>query len=669
MSDTLPLWPIAPNWADPITEQIEFRTAIMSGALGHEQRQAMRFRPRRSIEATFAPFESERAFVMLALQRKGAEQWRVPLWFDSTRLTAAAGIGATSLYFNTVGREYRSGDFAYLVGPDAFSGERVEVLDVLPDRITLVDGTTRAWGAGTQIHPCRRAWIDAGELGNVTSRAAQFSARFDIDTDSDYDFSADDAPQYQGHPLLVHRPNWAESVTYSFEQRFAEFDPGVGPRSRFNIADRAFAVNRYSLLLHGQAEISAFRSLAYRLRGSQRAVWVPSHGLDTTVAAPAAMGDSTLDVARIGFELMGGITPDIAHVLIGNDEAVHLVDLGSAPASGQERLQLEGSLGRDVAVGERISLLSLARLEQDVVKINHITDGVATANVSWKSFTEGRDGTAAGVLATPVGVMNDTPCGVAVCPTIQTGSWPLVAQVNVPNPLPAYSLDEYRLNIDLQFLVCHPTGGLLRVILYMGAAGPTVSCQVLQVTDESEVAVSFTCLTDSIGNPCGSLAYGAPTTYDYTFPIIVDGLELSGRFYYTGSQIGIEISDPNGTGITPATDLAVPFDNSVNIWGTPYQDPAVTAAGFLRVLLTGITTELTTSLANNHDFNAVITHGGVVSGGKIQRLSARHNTYEPARVLRFYAVFGARRTYELTKRITETQLYSLTSSGNPGPWP
>lgn len=412
MTDTLPLWPIAPNWVDPVVERLEFRTAVMSGILGHEQRQAVRYRPRRTIEATFTPFESERAFAMLALQRKGAEQWRVPLWFDSARLTAGASAGATVLYFDTTGREYRAGDFAYLVGPDAFSGERVEVLDVFPDRITLVDGTTRAWGKGAQIHPCRRAWIDAGEWGNVTSRAAQFSARFDIDTDSDYEPGVGTIQIYQGQPLLAHRPNWAEQLTLAYEQQFQEFDPGTGPRVRFAPADRAFSVTRYALLLHGAAEIAEYRALMYHLRGQQRSVWVPTYGHDLIVAAPAVSGGSVIDVSRVGLGDLGGITPDIADVIIGRDLPVRFSNLGAAPSTEQERLLLVSPLPRDVAAGEAVSLLSLARLEQDVIAINHITDGIAKTTLAWKAFTDGRDGSAAGVLPIPIAEMNSTPCGV-----------------------------------------------------------------------------------------------------------------------------------------------------------------------------------------------------------------------------------------------------------------
>lgn len=416
MTDTLPLWTLAPNWAEPIVERIEFSTAVLGGTLGHEQRAALRFVPRRSIEASFTPVDEDRTYALLSLQRRGALQWRVPLWFDAARLTAAASAGATTLYFDTAGREYRGGDFAYLVGSDAFAGERVEVFAVFADRITLAAPLARGWAAGARIHPCRAGWISTGDVSQVTSKVASFTLRVDIDTDSDYTPGSDDAQVYQGLPLLVHRPNWSDPVDLAFEYSYSEFDPGQGPRARENPAGRAFSITRYGLLLDGIAEISSYRSLLYRLRGRQRPVWVPSHGRDLRVAVAAASGSTQLDVLRAGLALNGGITPDIADLLIGSDLPLRLTGLGSGQPAGQERLLLDDPLPRAMAAGERASLLSLVRLEQDTIAINHITDRVAKSTLAWKAFTDGRDGSAEGALTIPLTAMNDTACGSEPAP-------------------------------------------------------------------------------------------------------------------------------------------------------------------------------------------------------------------------------------------------------------
>lgn len=407
-----PTWTWKPNWQSPVLERIEFQTGLLTGTLGHVQALAHRVLPRRSVEASFTLLGAERTALALSLQRLGAVEWRIPLWFDSARLTAGAAIGATTLALDTSLREYTAGGFAFLPGPDCFGGETVEINTVAADHITLAAPLEQAWAAGSRIHPCKTAWLNPNGLSGLTGSVGIGAVRFNIDTDTEYDVGVETAPTYQGYPILQHRPNWAQQISTDFERELFEFDPGQGRRFRSDPPDRAFMLTRYSMLFDSFAEKAAFRSLLYRLRGQQKPLWVPSFNDDIRMVSGALSGDDELLVERCGFGLVGGVSDDIADVLISRNLPVRISTIAAPPDPSIERLVLDDVLPRDVAAGERGSLLSLSRLDQDVITLTHVTDEVATAPLTWKTFTPGRDGTAVGHQPIPETEMNDTPCGV-----------------------------------------------------------------------------------------------------------------------------------------------------------------------------------------------------------------------------------------------------------------
>lgn len=437
----LPVWTLRPNWSNSVAERLMWMTDVMRSATGHEQAASPRLAPRRSIEATFNPTRNERTFLELCVQRLGRTEWMVPLFFHRSALTAAATATDTTLYADTVDLEFADGGMALLVGPDAFTCEAVRIDTVAADALTLVAPLTGDWPAGTTVHPLRRAWIDASSLESITSRVGGARIRFDVDRGNDLDGGAEEFTLYQGLPVISHLPNWSQRVETSFDWMSSEFDSKTGLRRVIDEAGRAFQTKRYTLMLHGRDEQASLRKLLYRLRGRAVPGWIPSHNDDLTVARSALAGAELLDVQYVGLGYVGGITPDVAHMIIGGDEIVQADDLGGALADDEERLVLAAALSRNIAAGETASFLHLARLEGDTVSIDHLTDsdGVARVSLAFRQFTAGRDGSAAGDFPIPVTAMNSTPCGVSDCeppPADHVGE----IVITLPDPLPLMPL-------------------------------------------------------------------------------------------------------------------------------------------------------------------------------------------------------------------------------------
>ena len=409
----LPTWPFRPDWSSAIIERLMFKTASLQSITGAGQYVAVRQQPRRSVEARFLLTGTERTHLEMRLQRMGSTEHMVPLWFHRATLTSGVSAGATALPCNTVHREFRAGDFAYLVGEDVFSGETVEIASVADDALTLVDAIASDWAAGSVLHPLRAARFDAGDLDLTTNLVSAFTCRFDWDAGNDFDGGAETFTLYDGTPVLPWKPNWSENPKRGYEWRIDDFEGDTGLVARLDTAGRAFATTRGSYLLDGRSEQYAFRQLLYRLRGRQKPVWVPGLTSDIRVAEAAASGASTLSIARIGLAEVGGVSEDIAHILLSGNLAFEWDGLSAPADPSWERIDLAAPLGRDVAEGERGQFLHFARLDQDTITIRHETDsdGVASATLTWQDCDRSRDGSADGFHPIPDAEMTEGACG------------------------------------------------------------------------------------------------------------------------------------------------------------------------------------------------------------------------------------------------------------------
>ena len=409
----LPTWPFRPDWSSAIIERLTFKTAPLQSITGAGQYVAVRQQPRRSVEARFLLSGAERTHLELRLQRMGSTEHLVPLWFHRATLASGVSAGATTLPCDTVEREFRAGDFAYLVGKDVFSGETVEIASVADDGLTLVDAIASDWPAGSVLHPLRAARFDAGDLDLATNLVSAFACRFEWDAGNDFDGGAETFTVYDGTPVLPWKPNWSENPKRGHTWRIDEFEGDTGLVARLDTAGRAFATTRGSYLLDGRSAQYAFRQMLYRLRGRQKPIWVPGLTADIRVTDAALTGASTLSIARIGLAEVGGVSEDIAHILLSGDLAFKWDGLSAPADPAWERIDLVAPLSRDVAVGERGQFLHFARLDQDTITIRHETDsdGVASATLTWQDCDRSRDGSADGFHTIPDAEMTEGGCG------------------------------------------------------------------------------------------------------------------------------------------------------------------------------------------------------------------------------------------------------------------
>jgi hypothetical protein len=632
----LPVFSFRPNWGNGILERLDWMTDVLDSPSGAEQRNALRLSPRRSFEAQIDALAAERTFLDLFGRRFGAGEFMLPLWHDNGILTAGAAIAASSLAVDTIDREFVASGMALLMGADAFTCEAVQIATVASGSLTLSVPTVAAWPAGTSIHPLRRArFSDDPKLTLQTDRFSRSTMTFLLSGSQVYDGGSEELVTFGGYPILAPAPDWSSRLDLEFGRNLPAADGKVGLRSVVDTAGRAFSTQMHRWMLVGRPDQSAFRRLLYRLRGKQAPIWLPTFGGDLRIAATAAPGATHIDVAQCGLAYGGFPAAGRQHAITADGEALTLTTLATSPGPGVERINLSAPLAGALAVGDRLSFMDIGRLDSDAIEIHHETDsdGVATIEAPFRTFPDIRDGSADGFVPLPTATEAGSPC--FDCPLPFT-SFPFEAEATFPSPLPAYDISEQRAAFKVP-LYCYVAGICtpISISINMIAAGPQVT------VDANGCVTSAFCACGTIGNPI--------STFDVTYPIMMGGYELAGRFYYDGTKMGCVISNPGNHPVYVITQMEPSLDYTLPLYGTPAM--TLTGAALYDWLAIAnvygtIDTGWSETIAFAHDFNITIKANGTVISRPYQRSGNANSTYSSAYIIEAFAGIGSTNTSE-----------------------
>lgn len=410
----LPVWTIKHNWAQPITERLEWLTDVLISKSWAEQRRSLRLSPRRFFEYIVNPTRGERTMVDLMLRQLYSNQWLIPLWHDQAKMTAPAIVGAGRIEFDNRWREFVDGGWA-VIYKDAFTFEVVEIEGQDDTGLDLAEVTSGAWPKGSAVFPLRQGWMSdqSDSLDAITGSVGEAVVGFMIPDLNDYDSGAETFPLYLGRPVLTLPPNRAEPITAQLQRATADRDGQTGVIYRADEAGRCVGSQSYSWQVKGRLKRHEFRQLLYRLQGRQNAMWLPTFNDDLILAQDAAMAATVLSVEQAGLSYVEAPFPGREYVLIGG-VGRKFTAMAAPTTAGQERIVIAAP-GAPAALpaGTRFCFMDVGRLDQDTVEITHHTDsdGVLECAVVMKSFSDTRDASGVIYLPIPEAIAAGTPCG------------------------------------------------------------------------------------------------------------------------------------------------------------------------------------------------------------------------------------------------------------------
>ena len=383
------------DWSKPVVENLQWLTDILQSQTGYEQRRSLRLSPRISYNVELLLYDTERQYFDLAMIGWGAKTFAIPVWPQQQWLKTAHAIGGLIIYCDTTNRNFRANRLAILRGQTAFDNETVEVESVLPDRLILKRPMQKAWGKGTCLSPAVTAQLDQQpQLSKRNDKIMRTSVSLNVTEPVDHPAQFPTSI-YRGYPILEEKPNEQNDLTHSYERLLHSIENKTGFGLKTDLAKAAFGLYQYDWMTYGRKQQAALRSLFYALRGSQKAIWLPTFSADLTVKAVISANSKTIDIVWCGYSrfAQGQTGRQDIQITLRNRSVLYRRIIASAEINTTtERLELDQAFVNQINIADviNISFISLCRLSNDNLSIEHIndSDGIAKASATFRGIRQ-----------------------------------------------------------------------------------------------------------------------------------------------------------------------------------------------------------------------------------------------------------------------------------------
>lgn len=382
------------DWSKPVNESLQWLTNILQSSSGHEQRRSLRLAPRITYEADLLLYEQERQYFENIIVGWFDRTFAVPVWNHQQWLKTAHNAGGLVIYCVTAHRNFRANRLAILRGETAFDNETVEIESVLADRLILKRPLIKNWAAGTCLSPAVTAQLDAAPaLIKRTDRMMRTRVTLNVVEQVDYSQSVL-SPNYRNYPVLTQKPNESNDLTHTHERLIQTLDNNTGRFLKVDTAKAAFQVFQYAWMTYGRQQQANLKNLFYVLRGTQKAIWIPTFSDDLTVLSTSSGTANSLSIAFCGYTRfsLNQLSKRDIRIELKNGQILYRRIIAAAEVSTTEELieldQNFDNVNKDTVYS--ISFMSLCRLSSDTVNIEHIndSDGIAKCAVTWRGVRE-----------------------------------------------------------------------------------------------------------------------------------------------------------------------------------------------------------------------------------------------------------------------------------------
>jgi hypothetical protein len=377
-----------PNWREPITENLEWLTDVLTSHNDREQRMALRQDPRRAMKYLFT-FETQNKVNLFQGQLWGWQQqvFVVPIWPDWQFLSANIGIGTTVVNVNTQLRDFAVSNLV-LLWRDYLTWEVVEIQSLTSSQITLKKANICAWTTRDRIIPIRLGRLSRSlQIARPTATLAEATLSFSYEVGSAVSanrLGTSTWLQFQGLDVLTLPPNVADGdPDEAYERDFDTVDQGKGTWFVSDHSDGPMISRPYKWLLKTRQEIMNFLAFLEVRKGKAIPFWMPTWSKDLEQVQDMGASDLNILIKNIGY------TRYIKHHT-NRSMLIFYPSDGSAPivktitgcgesSNNTETLSLDTSFGviKHPADFKAISFLTYCRMDQDAFELTWHTDSIA----------------------------------------------------------------------------------------------------------------------------------------------------------------------------------------------------------------------------------------------------------------------------------------------------
>lgn len=390
------LFPFPADFNKDVIEAWEWKTDIITSFNNTEQRQCLRYRPRRSYEFSVMISREERSLFenLMWAHQKGV--WGVPMWHKPS-VTSVAYAAGEVLFTPDKVQDY-AGDYAvFFISPTQYEMVRLLHAD---GGVTLATPLVNTWPAGTFTFPVYAAKMKdnvdmASKLATLAAGSLSFSL---LSCPSPY--AGVPYPELSpevlvsGYRVLEYPHDWSAEVSGTFGIKAEMHDSGITDPTWEIEGSRPYVVQPHRFFLDSVSRIDQFLGLMDALKGRFLEFFLPSQKEDFKVLA-YRNGDNPykLLVKFCGFtDLVSASSqglPGRNRVRIEFSDGVvsYKRITGSVATEAGEELTLASALPEGYSAGDirLVSFLSIARLDSDRVELLYKSPRFAVAATTIKT--------------------------------------------------------------------------------------------------------------------------------------------------------------------------------------------------------------------------------------------------------------------------------------------
>lgn len=393
----LPVWLPRPNWADGVTESLEWLTDVLSSESGAEQRRKLRRFPRRTVEAQFLRADNDRQIIDISLAGIGRNEVLLPLFWDKQTVVVKAAKGDLKIDGVFANRwEFQAGKLALLRRAETFDFEVVAIASVQDDSLTLAYQLKNDWDCCCEIYPLSRArLLDSASAEARTRRVAGYQLRWELLDYLNIEQSWGDTPintKSGLHVMTGLKHNWRESMQFELDRAVYLHDNSTGVSIVTDVGKNSDQQMRVNITLNGREEHHEFMKLLYAMSGQHQLFQMPTLMDELTLVADIDAAQGALAVKQTGYSMFGAVTQNIRQwvmVELNNGTRYFSRIISTRVLAGVEYLFLEQTFGNIKRSAVKIICwCPVSRLGSDSVDITHHTDieGVSEVVLAVRGF-------------------------------------------------------------------------------------------------------------------------------------------------------------------------------------------------------------------------------------------------------------------------------------------
>lgn len=375
------VWPLP--FKRGVVETLEWMTDVLTGDNGTEQRISLRQHPRQTFKITSRVPRDYRATLDNLLYGWRHRVWGVPIWTEFSRLTAAAEVGSSTLYLDTLYADYFVGGkcLVYAGPTNMFVGT---IADIADSWLMIEEELNRAYPTSALVMPLKNGRLKSDpEQSSKGGKNPEVSATFLLSDflkveESSPDQTYNNIDVELDRPLLVGGGN----VDDTWEREMTVYDFGPGIRRELSTWDYTRKGRAYTRLFKSRSDIWAARKWLLRRMGKAVPFYQPTYQADLDlVSLDGDIGDVIICTDNY-HPTMGIDRKNLAFFMADGSVELRTITGSEASDDGTMTLVLDSSIDLPRTDLKHISYMGCKRLASDSVEITWQRNDLAELDYS-----------------------------------------------------------------------------------------------------------------------------------------------------------------------------------------------------------------------------------------------------------------------------------------------